>query len=210
MSLKVVRIVTGMLNVNTYIVVDEDSQKAIIIDPGGDEDVIIKTIRDLDVDAEAIIATHLHFDHIAGVKALKEELNIVFLYHPLEELVDQTGHVWLARMLGYKNFETPKADKYLKEDEELKLGASKLKIILTPGHTPGSICLLGDKIAFVGDLIFREGVGRTDFPGGDWDTLVKSIKSKIYTLPDDTVLYTGHGPETTVGHEKQFNPFVRI
>ena len=210
MAAKIVKLITGILNVNTYIVVDEESEKALIIDPGGNEDEILRTINNLNVDIEGIIATHLHFDHIAGVPKLRYELNTEFMYHPLEEMVDQTSYAWLARMLGYKNFEIPKADKYLKEDETIRLGSLEIKVILTPGHTPGSVTLFFEKNAFVGDVIFREGVGRTDFPGGDWDTLEKTIKTKIYTLPDDTVLHPGHGPETTVGYEKKFNPFVRL
>ena len=210
MVVKIVRIVTGLLNVNTYIVVDIDSGKTIVIDPGGDEDMILSKIEELDAQVVGIVATHLHFDHVAGVKTLLDELNTDFMYCPLEELIDIKTHYWLARLLGYKELEIPKATVYLNDGDKIELGKTVISVMLTPGHTPGSITLLVNDRAFVGDLIFREGVGRTDFPGGDWDQLVKSVKEKIYTLPDATVLHPGHGPDTTVGYEKKNNPFIRV
>ncbi len=171
--------------------------------------MILSKIEELDARITGIVATHLHFDHIAGVKTLLSELNTDFMYCPLEELVDIKNHYWLARLLGYKELYIPKATLYLNDGDKIELGKTVLSVMLTPGHTPGSITLLVNDHAFVGDLIFKEGVGRTDFPSGDWGKLVRSVKEKIYTLPDSTVLHPGHGPNTTVGHEKKNNPFIK-
>jgi hydroxyacylglutathione hydrolase len=209
-NLKVRTLRVGQLATNCYLV--SDNQSAIIIDPGDDADYIIQKINDLDLIPTKIIATHAHFDHIMAVNELKEAYNIPFLLHksdvPLLKWMRQSALHFTKVDPG----PAPKVDKFLKDKEELKTGNSKLtrpagglKIIHTPGHTPGGIVLYSNKVgvAFVGDTIFARGrVGRTDFPYCSKNDLQKSTR-KLLKLPAKTICYPGHGPKTTIGKFSQ-------
>jgi len=201
-GMKVSKIVVGFFQVNCYIVQDKGS--CIIIDPGDNAHEIISMINKLRCAPEMIIATHAHFDHIMAVKPLKEFFSVPFLLHADDVPILQKQEEFVRSVWGLKIPELVKeADMFLKDGESV----GTLTVSHTPGHSPGSISLLGEGFAIVGDTIFRESVGRTDLPGGDPIKLRESIE-KLLNLPDDTILYPGHGPETTVGHEKKFNPFL--
>ena len=207
--LRAIKIVTGLLATNTFIVFDDKKLEGIIIDPGGDEEIILNEIGKHGLKVTFIVATHLHIDHVAGVNKLLEVLKAKFMYHRLEEpFRENKAMIHFARFLGYNNVNIPKADNYLEEGDEIAIGDERLKVLHTPGHSPGSISLYTEGHVFSGDVIFMDGVGRTDLPGGDWDSLLGTIRDKIFTLGDDTVIHPGHGPETTVGREKRENIFL--
>ena len=200
--MRVIRISGGFFQTNTYIVVEGES--CIIVDPGEEVEKIIQAVKELRCTSFKIICTHAHFDHILGVNPIKREFGTTFLIHPEELPILRGQKEFVKTFWGLDIEDIPNfADGFVDEGDEI----GNLKVIHTPGHSPGSITLLGDSFAIVGDLLFRESVGRTDLPGGDSTTLLKSIH-RIIQLPDDTILYPGHGPETTVGYEKKHNPII--
>jgi len=196
------------LLVNTYIVHEEETKKGFIIDPAGKFESVMDVIGRHKIRPVFILYTHLHLDHIAGGHDLATKLSIPAyacekdLY--LFDAIEQT-----AMFLGYPPIIPPVIDSYIKDGDELEIGSSSIRILSTPGHTPGGLSFsIADSI-FTGDTIFRESTGRTDLPGGDQETLYRSIKEKIYAFPDDFTIRPGHGEYTTVGHEKVNNPFVK-
>lgn len=198
--LKIRRLPVGQLQTNCYLVFDQKSAEAVIIDPGDDANYIIQMLADLDIKPTKIIATHGHFDHILAVAELKLAYGISFLLHPADKFLLKRMRSSAKHFLGIDPGPAPKVDKYLKEGEELKIGNCKLKIICTPGHTPGSISLYSKKIGviFVGDVIFAGGgVGRTDYKYGNKQDLENSLKG-LLKLPKNTVFYSGHGEEETI------------
>jgi hydroxyacylglutathione hydrolase len=208
--MKITRLTVGPLETNCYLAADEATGQAAIIDPGGDSDLILQTCRNHKLVPLFIVNTHAHADHIGANPDLKRafpdaKLCIGRADAPL--LTDSVRN--LSIMLGRAS-RMPHADLLLDEGATLSVGSCRLRVIETPGHTRGAICLIADAeeppVAFVGDLIFAGGVGRVDLPGGDWDALLASIRGKIFTLPDRTVLFPGHGPSSTVGEEKRSNP----
>jgi len=210
MALEIVKIITGTLQANGYIVYDPLSREGVIIDPGWNFNKFMRKIMELKLSIKMIIATHLHFDHVGAVEKLVNSLKIPFAYHEGEESVDYSPINTFAPYFGYGDLNTPRANRYLREGDKILLGnETKLEILHTPGHSPGSITLVTEGHAFVGDLIFAGSVGRTDIPGGDWEALMSSIRNKIFKLPDSTLLHPGHGIDTTVGFEKTGNPFIR-
>jgi hydroxyacylglutathione hydrolase len=202
------RLVVGMLQSNCYLVACEDTKEAIVIDPGGDAPLILNRVRELGLTIKYIVNTHGHIDHIAANRPVKEGTGAQLAVHQddAEWLVTDQGAY--ARMLGVSS-PGPAADVLLEEGDEIAFGNERLQVIHTPGHSLGGISLVGDGVVFCGDTLFSMGVGRVDLPGGSWETLMNTIKTRLFTMPDDTVAYTGHGPETTIGREKQFNPWFR-
>jgi hydroxyacylglutathione hydrolase len=202
------RLVVGMLQSNCYLAACEDTKEAIVIDPGGDAPLILNRVRELGLTIKYIVNTHGHIDHIAANRPVKEGTGAQLAIHQddAEWLVTDQGAY--ARMLGVSS-PGPAADVLLEEGDEIAFGNERLQVIHTPGHSLGGISLVGDGVVFCGDTLFSMGVGRVDLPGGSWETLMNTIKTRLFTMPDDTVAYTGHGPETTIGREKQFNPWVR-
>ena len=202
------RLVVGMLQSNCYLVACEDTKEAIIIDPGGDAPLILDRVKELGLTVKYIVNTHGHIDHIAANRPVKEGTGAQLAIHrdDAEWLVTDQGAY--ARMLGVSS-PGPAADILLEEGDEIAFGSERLEVIHTPGHSLGGISLVGDRVVFCGDTLFAMGVGRVDLPGGSWETLMNSIKTRLFTMPDDTVAYTGHGPETTIGRERQFNPWFR-
>lgn len=195
----------GQLTTNCYLLHDDKSRDAIVIDPGDDPDFIIQKISDLDLDPKLIIATHAHFDHILAVREIKIAFKIPFAMHELD--IDLLK--WMRRstkyFAGFDPGPPPTPDKFLVSNEIIKIGDSSLKIIHTPGHTPGGIALYSkrDEFLIAGDNIFAGGsVGRTDFPYCSKTDLQKSIK-KLIALPSETIVYSGHGEETTIGEFKK-------
>ena len=200
------RLVVGMLQCNCYLVGCEETKEGIIIDPGGDATLILDRVEELGLTIKSIVNTHGHIDHIAANRPVKEGTGAQIAIHEddAEWLVTDQGDY--ARMLGV-SLPGPAADVLLKEGDEIAFGNENLRVIHTPGHSLGGISLVGDGVVFCGDTLFANGVGRVDLPGGSWEILMATIKTRLLTMPDETTAYTGHGPPTTIGRERQFNPW---
>jgi len=205
--IKVERIVVGPLRTNSYIVYDGEGRSGIIIDPGGDAERIARAVETRGVEASAIYATHAHFDHILAVDQLRRDLSCKFFLHRDDE--------WLLGRMpssarGYLGYEVPRIadpDAYAEEGQGIEIGECELRILHTPGHTPGGISIVGEGLAFTGDTLFAGSVGRTDLEGGDAAMLAKSIL-KLLSLPDPYEVHPGHGWRTTIGRERAHNPFI--
>jgi len=199
-------LVVGPIQSNCYIVGCEKTREAAVIDPGGDADRILITLAKDKLRCLYIINTHGHFDHSADNKRLKEVTGAQLLIHPADApmILNQSmgGGMW-----GLHVDNSPPPDRYLGEGDIITFGDISLKVLHTPGHSPGGISLVTDKMVFVGDTLFAGSIGRTDFPGGDYEGLLRQVRDKIFTLGDDVVVYPGHGPKTTVGRERKTNPF---
>jgi glyoxylase-like metal-dependent hydrolase (beta-lactamase superfamily II) len=198
----------GPIGTNGYIVGDEATGKAAVIDPGDEAPRLLAAIERLRLTVDQIIVTHAHFDHIGGVRGLVEATHAPFLIHEKELMVLGVASERAAALLGITVPNPPKPDRLLREGDLLTFGGQTFRVVHTPGHSPGHMCLIGDGVAFVGDVVFQGSIGRTDLPGGDHETLLRSIATHILPLADETVLYNGHGPATTVGHERRTNPFL--
>ena len=198
---------------NTYLLSDTD-KNCWIIDPGmsnaREVAQLISAIETQGLKPLAVFNTHAHIDHILGIPALTEKYNIPFALHPLDTPV-LMGAGASAVLFGIGSFTPPVVTQHLSEELPLRLGAHTLKVLLAPGHSPGSVCFYNEKDGWLigGDVLFNGSVGRTDLPGGDTETLMNSIREQLYTLPDAVVVHPGHGPSTTIGEEKKSNPFVR-
>jgi glyoxylase-like metal-dependent hydrolase (beta-lactamase superfamily II) len=194
---------------NTYAVWDSESKEAVLIDVAYPDRTIIEFIRENDLVIRYLINTHGHGDHIAGNVMITEEFRVPLLIHEKDEEMLLAPETNLSKFWGQKVI-SPGADQLLSGGEMLQLGAFKLQIIHTPGHTRGGICIFVDGYLISGDTIFAGSVGRTDLPGGDMDQLLNSIQQKLFKLPDETVILPGHGPESTIGQEKIENPFAGL
>jgi len=200
------KLVVGPLEVNCYIFGDENGE-VVVIDPGAEGERIIAFIEERGYRPRCIINTHCHIDHIRANADVKGKYNIPILVHKEDApILTSPQDAELEEMIGGKP--SPPADRLLSEGDEIKVGSFTLRVIHTPGHTPGGISLLFDDGVFTGDTLFAGGVGRTDLPGGSWDTLVSSIREKLLVLPDSLPIYPGHGPSSTIGEEKRYNPFL--
>lgn len=198
---------------NTYLLYNEH-RHCLIIDPGPyfpkEQEEFFGFIETEKLLPKALLNTHCHLDHIFGNKAVHEKFGLPLQIHPLElavlEYAPQAGKLY---GVPFRNYNGP--HHLLQEGDSIVLGEDRLEVFLTPGHSPGSLCFYFEKQKFLigGDLLFRESIGRSDLPGGDYDTLINSIKTKLWTLPKETIVYSGHGPSTTIGHEKLHNPFLR-
>jgi len=206
--LKVVRIPAGIYAANCYLVYSEKDNEGIVIDPGGDVDDIIAKIEELGLKIKYIILTHGHGDHIAGVGEIKEYTNAPVLIHKDDEHLLRDGDNNLSSMMAMGRVELS-ADMIVEDGDEIFFGDLKAKIIHTPGHTPGGISIKIEDSIFTGDTLFAGSIGRTDFPGGSFEKIIDSIKNKIIIYPDDTKIYPGHGPSSTIKAEKATNPFLR-
>ena len=197
----------GPLEVCCYIFGCPKSKQVAVVDPGGDTDKILQTINQKGLKPIFILGTHGHFDHISGVNKLEGVISCQFLINQNDmSLVDNINEQ--AVFFGFDKVETPKVHGYLKGGDVLDIGDLKVTVLDTPGHTPGSISFKVNNCVFVGDTVFQGSIGRTDLPGGSYDTLINSVKEKLFTLNDNTELYPGHGPSTTLQNEKRYNPFL--
>ena len=203
-------LVVGPFASNCFIVGSEKTKQGIIIDPGADPKNILRTVHDLDLSIVLIVATHNHIDHIGALRPVKDGTGAAFEVHEADAkgaLPAIAGRVMGLMMGSLKS--PPQPDRLLKEGDLIEVGDLKFKVLHTPGHTPGGISLLCNGVVFPGDTLFNLGIGRTDMSGGDYGKLMESIATKLMVLPDDTIVYPGHGPETTIGAEKKWNPFLR-
>jgi glyoxylase-like metal-dependent hydrolase (beta-lactamase superfamily II) len=207
-KLRVEPLIVGPLFSNCYIVWDDSVNEGVVIDPGDDADIILKRVKELDVSVSYILATHGHFDHVGAVMPLKRELKAEFLAHKGDFFFIENGES-SARRWGIDIEQPPKPDRFIEDGDKVKIGKLELKVIHTPGHSPGGVSFLHDRMLFCGDTLFQGNIGRTDFRKGSFEELSRSIKTRLYILPDDTVVYTGHGPVTSIGDEKRYNAFVR-
>ncbi|MBU0972980.1 MAG: MBL fold metallo-hydrolase [Proteobacteria bacterium] len=198
----------GPIMANCFILGCERTKESIVIDPGDDAEDILMVLAKSALKVKYLINTHGHFDHVGANKRMKEVTSATLAIHPDDEpmLIELSRS---AAMFGLSAENSPPADLLLNHGDQVSVGDITLEVIHTPGHSRGGICLYTKGHLFAGDTLFAGSIGRTDLPGGDFDTLIKSIKSRLFGLPDDTIVYTGHGPETSIGNEKRKNPFLR-
>jgi len=209
MSLKVDTIVNGPFQENCFMVWDDQAMQGIFIDPGDEPSRIARSASFLNIEITGIYNTHGHLDHAGGVAALKQQLEIPFAIHPADAflLENMPGQ---ARMFGLPPMDVPTIDRELAAGDTIAVGAFEAKVLHTPGHTPGGVCFLfaSEKMVFVGDTLFAGSIGRTDLPGGSFKQLMRSIRDQLMSLDDELDVLTGHGPPTTIGTERRYNPFV--
>ncbi len=203
--------IVGQLAVNAYLVSCPDTSEAFVIDPAGDEDRIAKDIRDAKLTLKYIVNTHGHADHTSGNQKLKTLTGANVIMHPEDdELFRRSDIVQMFRAWGFEPHEP--ADIHIQDGDEIRIGSCVFKVLHTPGHSPGSVCLLGHGLLFTGDSLFVGAVGRTDLPGGSFNTLISSLKKQIIGLPDQTIVYPGHdygdSPTSTIAKEKRTNPYI--
>jgi glyoxylase-like metal-dependent hydrolase (beta-lactamase superfamily II) len=199
----------GMTQTNCYIVGCEETQQGVVIDPGGEGERILREVERSELTIRYVLITHAHFDHIGASAAVVEATGAQLALHPEDKPLLESGGG--ASRWGL-NFEpSPPPDIELADGDVIKAGTLRFQVLHTPGHSPGGVTFYeaNQGVAFDGDLLFENGVGRTDLPGGDRRTLMHSIKEVLFKLPDETVIYSGHGPKTTIGQEKRANPWVR-
>jgi hydroxyacylglutathione hydrolase len=198
----------GYIATNCYIVGSDVTKRGMIIDPGAGAKTILEAVNSLKLKVEMIVITHSHFDHLGAVKALKEATGAKFAVGGTTKSTPGAFTKIVAMMSG-GSATVPDPDLILKDGDAIDIDDLHFEVLFTPGHSPDEISLYGHGILFSGDTLFNSGIGRTDFPGCSFEQLADSIKNKLYKLPDDTLVYPGHGPETTIGEEKRGNPFIR-
>lgn len=200
-------LVVGPLQVNCYIVACERTKQALVIDPGDEGERILRALTASGLQLKTVVNTHGHFDHVGGNGLLVEATGAELLIHAADApLLAKAGQH--AAKYGLPASASPEPSRTLAGGEALTVGELAVGVIHTPGHTPGGISLLVEGHLFAGDTLFAGSVGRTDLPGGSFETLEASIRDRLYVLPDATVVHPGHGPDTTIGREKRTNPFV--
>jgi len=200
-------IVVGALETNCYLVYCEETRACAVVDPGAEPERIFPEIFEEELKPVVLINTHGHIDHIGANKEIKDHFGIPIYIHAGDNLMlGKVQQLELSLFLGATD--SPPADHFMNDGEEIRIGNGSLRVLHTPGHSPGSVSLLGDGFLLSGDTLFMEGVGRTDLPGGSQKQLEQSIREKIMTLSDEVVVLPGHGPHTTIGQERTNNPFL--
>lgn len=206
---RIVALTNGPFAENCYLVADPQTREAVAVDPGEEADLFLARLRTEGWTLRAIWLTHAHLDHVAGIAAVCTATGAPVWLHPGDRpLYDHAPSQAMA--FGLRLDPLPPPDREFAAGEPARVGGLSFDVLHTPGHSPGSVSLAGHGVVFVGDVLFAGSIGRTDLPGGDAGTLLASIRDTLYALPDDTVVYAGHGPATTIGAEKAHNPFVRL
>ncbi|PPD58861.1 MBL fold metallo-hydrolase [Dehalogenimonas etheniformans] len=200
------RLVVGPIEANCYIVGDEKSKEGMVIDPGDDPEDIMLRVHHLGLKITHIILTHSHFDHVAGTTAVKKATGARLAVHEADS--SSLNNSMLARLAGCTHQPVPEPDLLLKGWEDLSLGELHFTVLNVPGHTPGGIALYGQDVVFTGDTLFQGSIGRTDLPGGEYDQIIDSINRRLMILDDAVKVYPGHGEPTTIGFERENNPFL--
>jgi hydroxyacylglutathione hydrolase len=199
----------GPIMANCFIAGCEETLEAVVIDPGDEADRILMEVAKAKLTVKHIINTHGHFDHVGGNKKLKAATGADILIHEADAFMLE--HLTqAAASFGMAVEDSPPADQLLKDGDVISFGKLNLTVIHTPGHTPGGISLAAGEDIFVGDTLFSGSIGRTDFPGGDFNTLISAVQTRLFALDDGVTVHCGHGPATTIGREKRTNPFVRM
>ncbi len=200
----------GPLQTNCYLVTCPDTLASVIIDPGWSGKELSEMVVDNGYDLKALLLTHAHFDHTAGAAALQRLTGVPVLAHPDSRPLLRDNHHH-ASLWGFRIEPAPELGGELAGGQRIQVGRLALEVLHTPGHAPGHVCFYerASKTLFDGDVLFQGGIGRYDLPGGDYSLLVRSIQEQLLTLPDDTAVYPGHGPPTTIGDERRWNPYLR-
>jgi hydroxyacylglutathione hydrolase len=199
----------GLIQTNCYVVGCEETKEGAVIDPGGHPERILAEVKSRELTVKYVLNTHAHFDHTDANGALVQATGAPLALHPEDRpLLTAAGG---AALFGLQADPSPSPDLDLGDGDELEVGNLCLRVLHTPGHTPGHVCFheADEGVLFDGDVLFYRGVGRTDLPGGSWQQLLDSIQRVLFALPDETVVYSGHGPATTIGEEKRLNPWLR-
>jgi len=200
----------GITQTNCYVVGCEETHEGVVIDPGGHAQRIMDAIEENRLTVRYVLNTHCHFDHMGANAEIVAATGAPLALHPAELPILQArgGASWFGVLVK----ESPLPEVELADGQVLEVGELCIQVLHTPGHSPGGVTFYLEKegVAFDGDVLFQMGLGRTDLPGGDWDTLMRSIQEGLFAMPDETVLYPGHGPQTTVGREKRSNPWLRL
>lgn len=200
-------VVVGALETNCYLVYDEETRECAVIDPGADHEKIVAAIADLELKPVIVLNTHGHVDHIGANSDIVQKYAVPLAMHAADTgMLKVSDYIELSLLLGARN--SPAPDRLLAEGDEIAVGRTSLRVLHTPGHTPGSVGFVHGGVLFSGDTLFCGGVGRTDLPGGSWKDLERSIRERILRLPGETVVLPGHGPWTTVEQERSSNPFL--
>jgi glyoxylase-like metal-dependent hydrolase (beta-lactamase superfamily II) len=208
MALQWKTLTVGPFGMNAYILWCDQTLAGILVDPGDEIDLILQTIAKLKVKPERIVITHAHIDHVLHARTAQDRLSIPLFVHREDEKLLSTLE-FQAQMFGLRMAGLPQVKGCLDEGEEVQFGKITMKVFHAPGHSPGSIILYGENTAVVGDVLFQGAIGRTDLPGGSYETLIRSIRQKLLTLPDQVRVLPGHGEETTIGFERLNNPFLQ-
>lgn len=202
------RLVVGSLSANCWIVGSRPEGEGMVIDPGGNAEIIHKAIVDSGLDIKVIALTHGHSDHIAALYEIQDSTGAEVAIHTADaDFLEGRGSFSSQFGISYKT--PPEPDRLLREGDIIAIGSLSFSVVHTPGHTPGSICLLSEDKVFTGDTLFRRGIGTTLMPGSSRRQLIDSIQTRLMVLPDNTIVYPGHGRETTIGAERRDNPYVR-
>lgn len=201
------KVVVGLYAVNCYIIGDENTKDAVIVDPGENADQILSIVNKHSLNVKHIILTHAHGDHIGALDVIKSKTNAPIHIHENDEKMLMDKHKNFTTMMGGKGIEI-KADHLLSDGDIIKVGDLELEIIHTPGHSMGGICILVENILISGDTLFAGSIGRTDLEGGNYSKLIQSIKEKLMVLEDSITVLPGHGPSSTIGRERLSNPFL--
>jgi glyoxylase-like metal-dependent hydrolase (beta-lactamase superfamily II) len=201
-------LVVGMFQSNCFVAADEATREALIVDPGDEPERILDALQRHELEAKLIVVTHTHVDHVAALQAVRDATGASVAMHR-DAYESSKGDSGLMRMLlGASAPPIGEPDVWAEDGDKLTVGGLELEVLFCPGHAFGHICLLGEGVVFTGDALFAGGIGRFDLPGGDGKLLLKSIREKLLTLPDETVVLAGHGPTSTIGEEKRSNPFL--
>lgn len=208
--MEVIKIESHIMQQNIYLYFDEDTKEGIVLDPGSMGDKVIDIISKNNIKVKAILLTHGHFDHIGAAREIKEKTGAFIYSHSQEKGLTESPELNLSKTMKRKEISLS-VDKVFEHGDLFKVAKTSLEVIHTPGHTPGGVCYYDRKngLIFTGDTLFKGSVGRSDFPGGSYDDLMSNIKNRLFTLPDSIKVYPGHGEDTTILQEINYNPFFR-